>query len=65
MIILVLTSGLWIGCGSVQTSEQTSTQTPTTEEAPTQTPETYVYTRGTIVVGGDGEPIELTNNPAD
>ncbi len=64
IIILVLTSGLWIGCGSIQTSEQTSTQTPTTEEAPTQIPETYVYIRGTIVDGGDGEPIQLINNPA-
>jgi len=33
---------------------------------PTQTPETtetYIYIDGRVVVGGDGEPIELINNP--
>ena len=53
-IILVLTAGIWIGCSS-QTSEPTSTQT--------STPRNYIYTSGDIVVGGDGEPIELINNP--
>ncbi|MFC1872494.1 hypothetical protein ACFLYV_02095 [Chloroflexota bacterium] len=46
------------------TSEQTSTQTPATEEAPAQTPENYIQIRGAMVVGGDGEPIQLINNPA-
>jgi hypothetical protein len=38
------------------------TETPGTTEPP-ETTETHIYIDGKIVVGGDGEPIELINNP--
>ena len=65
LTVLVLISAFLLGCGSVPPSEPTPEEAskPTPALSPTPTPETYIYTRGTIVVGGDGEPIELINNP--
>jgi hypothetical protein len=53
-IIIGLAIGLVIGF--VAPSIMPPTQTPDTSE-------TYIYIDGKIVVGGDGEPIELINNP--
>jgi len=64
VIALVLISGLWIGCSSAQNLEPPPTQEPTTDEAPKPNSEAYIYIRGVVVVGGDGEPIELIDNPA-
>lgn len=52
-ITLVLLAVAGIACRNLRSNE-----------VPTPIPVTHVYSHGTLVAGGDGEPIELLNNPA-
>lgn len=61
LIIIVLVVEL---SSSDDTTQQTPpTQTPAETQDTTENPQ-YIYEDGAIHVGGDGEPIELINNPS-
>jgi hypothetical protein len=60
LTILLLASGLLVGCAH---EESTFVITQTPRPTPVSTPRGYIYTNGSLEVGGDGEPIELVNNP--
>jgi len=52
---------MFVGCVG-----PSNTATPNPTPTPTPTPtfqKTHIYIRGVMAVGGDGEPIELINNP--
>ena len=73
VIVFVLLTVLVAGCAPVLPSQapvsapaSTPQSTPTPTPTPTSKPtlhKTHIYTRGAIEVGGNGEPIELINNP--
>lgn len=66
--LVFLLASLFVGCVSTLAPAPELTPTPELEPepesfSPTENPR-YIYENGAIVVGGDGEPIELINNPA-
>ena len=52
------------GCNGRAPSEPLSSQELSNDKAPEQKPGTHVFIHDVMAVGGDGEPIELINNPA-